>query len=148
MVISSKDLQHVFSGEMESVRFLDNGNLYKVNAQSCDCDRVLIKMKNQETFLSLESAKGVFDIHELSSFDPAAFSMQHIPPEDAHISFVRAEVDEYGIEGIKFRYRDRYIFFFADEGGWVITTINQWDLFEDDDAPMPDYDDSVLALER
>ena len=148
MSFSLDDLQQIFSGEMEYVLFLNNGSLWKVNPQSCDCDNVLIKMKNRDALICLECEKGVLALKEVRSFDSDTFNLKHTPPEDAHISFVSAQFNENGVEGLKFKYRDRFMYFFAEEDGWLIITICQWDIFEEDDTPMPDYDDSDLYFER
>ena len=98
--------------------------------------------------ICIECNNEVLDIKNVSSFDSAAFSLKHTPSRDVHISFVSAEFNENGVEGLKFRYCDRYLFFFANEDGGLIITISQYDLFEEDDTPIPDNDDSNLYLEK
>ena len=147
MLIPMNDLQQIFSREIQDVLFLNNDSFWKVNSQSCDCDSALIKMKDCDALIYLECEDGVLVLKEVQSFDLDTFNLKHTPPEDTHISFVSAQFNEKGIEGLKFKYGDRYIFFFAEED-WLIITISRCDIFEEDDTPIPDYDDSNLFIEK
>lgn len=148
MSITINDLQKIFSEEMEYILFSNNDSLWKANLQSCDCDSVLIKMKNRNELICLECENGILTLKETLSYDSDLFNLMHTPPKEAHISFVCAKYNDNGVEGLKFKYCDRYLYFFAEEDGWLIITISMWDIFEEDDTPIPDFDNSDLYLEE
>ena len=148
---STYDWQRIFSAEIEHILFLNNKNLLKINRQSCDCDRILVKLKGRDDYLSFESDKGLFVVREIRSYDIHAFNLKHTPPKDANITFVKSRVfddDDFDTEGLKFTYCDRHLYIFTEED-WLIITISISDILEeDDDTPEPGYEDSDLYLEK
>lgn len=142
------DIAGALSGEIEYILFNnDNRDFWMVNEGSCDCGEILIKFKGRPDYYSIESFHECLEIGTVSSFNPSVYNRRLTPPEDIHVSLTSIRFNGRMPEALKFRYGDRYLFFFGYEDGWVIVSLSQYDIFEEDDTPIPDYDDSVLCFE-
>ncbi len=118
----------------------------QINQQSCDCNQLIIVMKDH--ILSLEHQKhgelGAIGIKKITSFSKDTYNLQVVAQSDKPFRFVKVLYhDDRTIDGIKYRYGDRYLFIFSSEYNLIITK-SIMDLTEEDDTPIPESDPSVL----
>lgn len=80
----------------------------------------------------------------ISSFSKEIYSLRISAPSDGIFRFVKVFYQENGaVDGIKYRFGDRYLFIFASEYNLIVTK-SIMDLTEEDDTPVPIYDPSIL----
>ena len=80
----------------------------------------------------------------IPSFDEKIYNLRVQPPNGSALTFVsmRSALDG-SIKAVKYRFADRYVFLFASEFNLIVTK-SVFDMFEEDDTPIPEWDDSVL----
>ena len=77
-------------------------------------------------------------------FSKEIYSLRISAPSDGIFRFVKVFYQENGaVDGIKYRFGDRYLFIFASEYNLIVTK-SIMDLTEEDDTPVPIYDPSIL----
>jgi len=110
----------------------------KINEQSCDCDKLIIK--NGDTYILLtskaigEDAQIVFE--EISPFDKAR-CMYEIKLDGMNFRFDKLCYLESGeIEGIRFAADGVFLFVFASERN-LILTMSKYDIFEEIEMELP-----------
>ena len=139
------DLEKTLSGDVLYVAVEKSGT-EQFNQQSCDCNRLMIVMADK--ILSVEHEEhgedGTIGFERVSSFSKELYSLRISAPSEGAFRFVKVFYQEDGaVDGIKYRFGDRYFFIFASEYNLIVTK-SIMDLTEEDDTPVPIYDPSIL----
>ncbi len=139
------DLEKVLSGDVLYMAIEKSGS-EQLNQQSCDCNRLMIVMADK--ILGVEHEEhgedGTIGFERISSFSKEIYSLRISAPSDGIFRFVKVFYQEDGaVDGIKYRFGDRYLFIFASEYNLIVTK-SIMDLTEEDDTPVPIYDPSIL----
>ena len=141
------DAEASLAGELESLWIKDDDGFWWATPGSCDCSAVLLKSKDRDDYYWIEAQNSHLKI--VSVPDPVsacALCRKLVLPEcGAVLRRIRFEDGEP--EALKYRCGDRYIFVTACED-WLIVSLMLFDVFEEDDTPIPGCDDSELAFEE
>ena len=143
--LTGADLEKRLSGELQYMA-IRNSDATQYNRQSCDCSSVALVYKDY-ILLVQRTENGEEEppirISELVDFDISEYDCRILPPNKGTIRFVKvAYYPDGSIDAIKFRYGERYLYIFS--GFELIVTKSIPDLMEEDDAPLPEVDDSSL----
>ena len=127
---------------------VDKEGAAQFNAQSCDCDRVVIAMRSCTVLAEFKPIpgqdEGEIAVRCVKSYDEERFCHIVRPKKGETIRFVKLNHYPNGhVQEIKYKFGDGYLFLFADECDLILTK-SVCDLFEEDDTPIPVRDPSVL----
>ncbi len=139
------DLEKSLAGEVLYMA-IEGEDAEQFNQQSCDCGEVLIVMKDRILTAEHENfgEGGEIGFDELMGFSEEIYNLRIIPAQGQKFEFVKVRYAEDGsVDGVKYRFGDRYVFIFASEHDLIVTK-SVIDLFEEEDTPIPVSDPSVL----
>ena len=139
------DLDKNLAGEVLYMAIAKD-DAYQFNQQSCDCQEVIIAMQDQIFVATHESngELGAIGLDRINGFNGDRYSLRITPPADGSFSFVKVLYHDNGaVDCIKYHYGDRYLFIFSSEDNLIVTK-SLPDLTEEDDTPIPQFEDSVL----
>ena len=120
-----------------------------VTAQSCDCEKILLKSGESSYLISHRSkdGDGYIEIKSIDDFDLKDFTYK-VHLGDAAYKFDKIQVLDNGhIDGIRFRSENVFIFIFALEYNLVLT-LSTYDLFDEIDTDLPSEEDEPLLQIR
>ena len=145
MELSIDDLEKNLAGKVLYMAIAEVGS-EQYNYQSCDCDEVIIVMRDRILLAKHEpfGDEGTIGFEVVSAFDEEAYNLRINPPADGPFEFKKILYYEDGsIDCIKYRFGDRYVLIFSS---WcnLIVTKSLIDLSGEEDAPIPAWDSSVL----
>ena len=145
MELSINDLEKYLSGKVLYMAIAEVGS-EQYNYQSCDCDEVIIVMRDRILLAKHEpfGDEGTIGFEVVPAFDEEKYNLRVCPPADGSFEFKKVLYYEDGsIDCIKYRFGDRYVLIFSS---WcnLIVTKSLIDLSGEEDAPIPAWDPSVL----
>ena len=115
-----------------------------LNAQSCDCDKLIVVTDEDIIWMKSDSFGGmpIIGFDTLISFNPEVYSLIISPPKAGEWTLLRIEKNDRGdVISIKYQYGDRFLFIFASQYNLIVTK-SVVDLLDSED--VPDVDDSIL----
>ncbi len=142
------DLDRALKGDVLYM-VLHRDDVFQFNEQSCDCSEVIIVMADRILIAMHDKSgeDGAIRFAKRSQFKEELNCFRVIPRQGAAFKYLKVRYDQGGaVDGVKYQFGDRYIFITATEDGLIVTK-SMYDLFEEDDTPMPDWDTSVLFEE-
>ncbi len=145
MEVSIDDLEKALSGKVLFMAIAEVGS-EQHNYQSCDCDEVIIVMRDRILLAKHEPFvdKGTIGFEAVPAFDEGKYNLRVYPPADGSFEFKKVLYYEDGsIDCIKYRFGDRYVLIFSSCCNLIVTK-SIIDLSGDEDAPIPAWDPSVL----
>ena len=116
-----------------------------VTAQSCDCEKILIKSGELSYLIShrSEDGEGYIEIKCVDDFEPKDFPYV-VQFGDVAFNFERAQTLDNGyVDGIRFRSEKSFLFIFALEDNLVLTQAT-YDLFDEIETELPSEEDEPL----
>ena len=143
--LTGAELENRLSGELQYLA-IRSSDVTQYNRQSCDCSSVALVYRDY--ILLVQRTENGEDeppvrIAEIVDFDISEYGCHILPPPEGTIDFIKVAYFQDGtVEAIKFRYGERYLYIFS--GFELIVTKSIPDLMEEDDAPLPEVDDSFL----
>lgn len=142
------DLDRVLKGDVLYM-VLHRDDVFQFNEQSCDCSEVIIVMADRILVAVHDKSgeDGAIMFSKRAEFKEEFNCFRVIPRQGSVFKYLKVRYDQGGaVDGVKYQFGDRYIFITATEDGLIVTK-SMYDLFEEDDTPMPDWDTSVLFEE-
>lgn len=143
------DLDRALKGDVLYM-VLHRDDVFQFNEQSCDCSEVIIVMADRILVAVHDKSgeDGEIRFSKRSEFKEEFNCFRVIPRQGSVFKYLKVRYDQGGaVDGVKYQFGDRYIFISATEDGLIVTK-SMYDLFEEDDTPMPDWDTSVLFEEE
>ncbi len=140
-----EDLDQILAGEVLYMA-IEGKHALQINAQSCNCSRVIIVMRDYTLLAEHRNngEAGAICFKKMTSFDAKAYNLRISPPPSKKIQYVKTFFAPDGtVDGVKYRYGDYYLSLFASEYELIVTK-SICDLFEEDDTSIPEFDPSVL----
>lgn len=139
------DLDKALAGEVLYIAIPEEDS-EQLNQQSCDCYELVIVMRDRILWATHEEngESGAIGLDHLSLFNEELYNLRVNAPPDGPFEFMKVLYGEDGaLDGIKFRFGDRYLFIFADEHNLIVTK-SVVDLSFEDVPAVPWNEDSVL----
>jgi len=142
------DLAASLSGEIEYILLCNNQSLWRVNEQSCDVDDILIKFAGRDHLISVDCEDSILAFEHITDYNRETYNIK-VAPANGVFRFVRADFDgQREATALKFRFGDRYLFVTAVDNDYLAVCHSLYDIFEDDNTPMPFVDDSILPMKK
>lgn len=120
-----------------------------MNSQSCDCDSLVIKCRNEFILLNYinRGDNGYIEWESLFPFDANAYPYE-VKITDKIFKFDRVSYSEEGfVEGVRFSADGVFLFIFGSKHN-LILTISKYDLFEDVKMDFPETEAVLQIISR
>ena len=127
---------------------ISHEDLEQYNRQSCECYTVMIVYEDRiiEAEHTENGENGAISVNTIGLYNQEMYDLRINAPADGNFELLKILYAEDGtVDGLKYRYGDRYLFVFASEHNLIVTK-SLCDLTEEDDTPVPETEDSVLFV--